>query len=169
MQTTTHQQEFFCRSCYSYQQKDKHSLKQCLTDKRNCLQAIEDRKFEREVFIKNNKARIISKKAITTPEIAVKPPQIVENQLKTSKKSQAIAAIFKRPRVLRRRKIAPVVRQWSCTSSSDPNKNQQSTLLKKPVVYSTQNSEAAPYNQLELPQFGGNKNSSTHELTPPIQ
>lgn len=113
--STSQQEFFFCRSCFQHQPKDKHSLKACLKTKRDFLQAIEDRRYTRETFVTNNKVRIISKAVTEQPE-AIKAPEVAEQHQKAIEKPQIIQAIFKRPRVLRRR-IAPVVHQWNYTSS----------------------------------------------------
>lgn len=170
--STSNQKFFLCRSCYQLQ-PNQHSQKQCLKDKRDVVQGIEDRQYEREKFATNNKVRIISKtaikypevtvkaletEAITAPEVAVESSQIVETQQKESDKPKIIAAIFKRPRVLRRR-IAPVARPWSYISSLDQNKELPSTVSKKPVAFNIQSSEATPYKQPERQQFGGNRHS----------
>lgn len=138
--STSKEESFYCRSCYTHQPKEKHSLKQCLKSKRDALQAIEDRLFGRESFIQNNICCLLKK--------VCPPSETQEYQSETQSKAPEIQlekpeAVFKRPRVLRRRKIAP----WSYTSLYVPKNDQLISVCKKPAVYNSANLEETRYRQ----------------------
>lgn len=152
--STSNKEFFLCRSCYSHQPKDSHSQRSCLKAKRDALQTIEDRLFGRELFIKNSKAKITKRASEQTVETTQIDTTVTEKP----------EAIFKRPRVLRRRRIAPVA--WSSSISSFAQKNnQQIEESKKPAAFNSQNTEETLCNQPAQQQFGGNKNLFTPEPT----
>lgn len=107
-------EKFHCRSCHSIEERDLHSLKECIKSKRALQRAKEDLEFERNEFINKNNLKRKSKSGdLTTIEPV--DSQTTSTINLQNRKVVVDPAGCKKPRTLRIRKIAPIQRCYGST------------------------------------------------------
>lgn len=130
----------------------------CIKTKRDYHQQLEDLKYARNQFIQNHNLRVKSILPTKTIEYQEKETQhpiegiaeigLCKKQIKVNAQSQKLGEeIFKKPRLLRRRKIVPVA--WNFISSYVQKKNQDCQIpgSEEPAAYNTTITKADSCNQ----------------------